>query len=402
MRSKILIIALLSFLLSLAGFAQRPPRAPQAPRTDGPPRGGQPPRNAPNRPPGPAIDWIRPHDADGNGNLDSGEFVRAADQTFTALDRNGDGVINEEELNFVPRPPAGPKPKSPAQAPVLGENRKHLLPPFFFLDKADRGRSYSRTDFETAIRAVFSDIDKDGNGSISADESRSFKRPDGPPPAFAPPPPPNARFIGAELRFGDKQVREQPFSAETVTEDTRTLFDGSTVKIERRGAIYRDAAGRTRREQPLDSVAGISLVGKDNKGQKLIFINDFDAKTQFFIDLNNKSVRKNRIPDNPPPPPDFDKQPESKTENDGRQVIEGVACNLTRTEFEIPAGQIGNEKPLKVVNEKCFSDELQTVIMSLHHDPVSGIHLFKLVNIKRTEPDARLFKVPDGFRVVNQ
>jgi len=33
-------------------------------------------------------------------------------------------------------------------------------------------------------------------------------------PGGAPPPPPNGKFIAAELRFGDKMVKGQPFSAE--------------------------------------------------------------------------------------------------------------------------------------------------------------------------------------------
>ena len=35
------------------------------------------------------------------------------------------------------------------------------------------------------------------------------------------PPPPNGQFIAAELRFGDRLVKGQPFSAETVIEDSR-------------------------------------------------------------------------------------------------------------------------------------------------------------------------------------
>ena len=32
-------------------------------------------------------------------------------------------------------------------------------------------------------------------------------------------------------------------------------------------------------------------------------------------------------------------------------------------------------------------------------DPLAGEHIFKLVNIKRGEPSAELFKVPAGFRI---
>ena len=47
-------------------------------------------------------------------------------------------------------------------------------------------------------------------------------------------------FIAAELRFGDKLVTGQPFSADTVIEDTHRLFDGTTVTKKNSGSIYRD------------------------------------------------------------------------------------------------------------------------------------------------------------------
>ena len=216
------------------------------------------------------------------------------------------------------------------------------------------------------------------------------------------PPPPNAQFIGAELRFGDKLVTGQPFSAETVIEDSRRLYDGTTVTKQSKGAFYRDGAGRTRREQPLDNVGGFNIVGEGAKSQTLVFINDFTAKSQYFLDINNKIARKNHIDDNRAPFPEKEGPPDAKTESLGTKTIEGVQAEGTRTTFEIPAGQIGNAKPIQVVSEKWFSPELQVVVMSRHLDPLAGEHIFKLVNIKRSEPSGDLFTIPAGFRVENQ
>jgi hypothetical protein len=65
-------------------------------------------------------------------------------------------------------------------------------------------------------------------------------------------------------------------------------------------------------------------------------------------------------------------------------------------------GQIGNDKPIQVVTENWYSPELQLIVMSRHLDPLSGEHIFRLVNIKRSEPAADLFTVPAGFRVENK
>ena len=69
--------------------------------------------------------------------------------------------------------------------------------------------------------------------------------------------------------------------------------------------------------------------------------------------------------------------------------------------MEIPAGQIGNDKPIQVISEKWFSPELQVVVMSRHLDPLAGEHIFRLINIKRTEPAAELFSVPAGYKIEN-
>ena len=69
----------------------------------------------------------------------------------------------------------------------------------------------------------------------------------------------------------------------------------------------------------------------------------------------------------------------------------------TRTTIEVPAGEIGNDKPIFVVTEKWFSPELQMVILSKHTDPFIGEVTFRLVNIKLGEPLPALFKVPNDY-----
>ena len=98
------------------------------------------------------------------------------------------------------------------------DGRRLSLPPFFFIDRAEAGTSTSRAEFERIARGVFAEMDKNSDGLISREESRPPRRPEGPPEGNAPPPP-NGRFIAAELRFGDRLVKNQPFSAETVIEE---------------------------------------------------------------------------------------------------------------------------------------------------------------------------------------
>ena len=81
----------------------------------------------------------------------------------------------------------------------------------------------------------------------------------------------------------------------------------------------------------------------------------------------------------------------------GKQIIEGVEADGTRTTVTIPAGEIGNERPIEIVSERWYSPELQMVIMTKHSDPRSGETTYRLTNISRTEPAKSLFEVPADY-----
>ena len=93
---------------------------------------------------------------------------------------------------------------------------------------------------------------------------------------------------------------------------------------------------------------------------------------------------------------------ETRTENLGTQNIEGVDAEGTRTITTIPAGAIGNERPIEITYEKWFSRELQLVVMSKHNDPRFGEQTYRLTNINRSEPDPSLFSVPNGYKLVTE
>ena len=421
MNTRLFFAIIFSLAAGALTFAQPPGRPQGQTGAGGPPRdgrmrpGGEGPQNGRQM----KDDWMKRLDANGDGKLDVAELQVAIETSFKAWDKNSNGVIEAEEMPRPPRPngqdnrPQGPpmaqglRPEGPPMGqgdrplgpPQSGQPNDKMLPPFFFADRNPVGTATNRADFERIVKSVFAEMDKNGDGVISSDEARPPRR-EGDhqgPPEGGPPPPPNGKFIAAELRFGDKMVKGQPFSAETVIEDTRRLYDGTTVTKQNRGAFYRDGAGRTRREQPLEMVGGVSIAGTDGKPQMLVFINDFAAHTQYFLDPNNKVARKHGIGGNPPEEPGM--PPNAKTESLGTKTIEGVQVEGTRVTFEIPPGQLGNDKPIQVVTENWFSPELQMMVMSRHLDPVAGEHVFKLVNIKRAEPSADLFAVPSGYRV---
>jgi len=88
-----------------------------------------------------------------------------------------------------------------------------------------------------------------------------------------------------------------------------------------------------------------------------------------------------------------------KTEALGKQLIEGINADGTRFSTTLETGAIGNDRPIQMVNERWYSSELQTVIMTKHSDPRTGEELLRLTNISRTEPGADLFQVPANYQL---
>jgi len=88
-----------------------------------------------------------------------------------------------------------------------------------------------------------------------------------------------------------------------------------------------------------------------------------------------------------------------KTESLGRQTIEGVPADGTRTTMTIAAGQWGNEQPIQIVTERWYSPDLQTVVLSKHTDPRTGETVSKLANVSRAEPPTSLFEPPADYKV---
>ena len=79
--------------------------------------------------------------------------------------------------------------------------------------------------------------------------------------------------------------------------------------------------------------------------------------------------------------------------------IEGVQAQGTRTTTTIPAGDIGNDRPINIVDERWYSPDLQMTIMTKHSDPRSGETNFPLKNINRSSPPPTLFEVPSDYTV---
>jgi hypothetical protein len=215
------------------------------------------------------------------------------------------------------------------------------------------------------------------------------------------------QYVASEGSFERQVVKGAPYSAEALTETTQTLADGNKITHQVKAITYRDTDGRTRREQSLPAIGPFAASGPP---PLTIFVNDPVAGVNYVLDPQNKTARKmswQRFQAGTPAggaPPAPKTRPttkalDAKTESLGDKMIEGVQAQGTRTTITIPAGDIGNEKPIQIVSERWYSPELQTVVMSSRSDPRMGQSSYRLTNINRTEPQKTLFEVPADYTI---
>jgi TonB family protein len=80
-------------------------------------------------------------------------------------------------------------------------------------------------------------------------------------------------------------------------------------------------------------------------------------------------------------------------------MIEGVEAEGTRFTHTVPAGSMGNERPIEVTYERWYSKELQLDVLIKSVDPRSGESTQQMTNISLGEPDPALFEIPSDYTV---
>lgn len=244
-----------------------------------------------------------------------------------------------------------------------------------------------------------------------------------------------------------KPVTGAPYTARAVTTSTQTLADGNRITNTTEVSLARDSQGRTRREQKLNALGPWTT----NESGSLVTINDPVAGVTYTVHPDGKTATKfshtqahvaHGVPSggvalrsHAPAPVVATGGPatgntmvfvhaegssaaqgvaatfthasansrtaeEARAEDLGTQTIEGVTAKGKRTRIVIPAGQIGNERPIEVISESWYSPELQTVVLSKRTDPRTGETEFRLTNISRVEPSPSLFQPPANVNVV--
>ena len=247
--------------------------------------------------------------------------------------------------------------------------------------------------------------------------------------------------VTLQVMAADAQVvKGKPYSADTTTETVQTLADGNRIVHRTVSKVYRDSDGRTRREQTFGNVDPEHpsphevKVFVDDPVNGLAFVLDPASKSADKIQRSRKVIDEQNAEDDAkriklkfskdsedsaqtaPGPmlikfrdehsgdPDAvaavttDEKRDVVKEDLGIRNIEGVDCNGTRQTTTIPAGAIGNEKPISIVRETWFAPGIAAVVESTTDDPRYGKTTYQLTNVQLSEPARSLFEPPANYK----
>jgi hypothetical protein len=243
--------------------------------------------------------------------------------------------------------------------------------------------------------------------------------------------------------FQGPVVTNAPFSADGVTTVTQVLSDGTRIEENTTAKFYRDSAGRLRREQ---TILGLAALNPSGEPRVTITIDpDPGDTTAYTLDPITRTARRGTRSAGPvvwlsgagggpvtastarfyvngtgldgyrltiAQPADVTKRgaidvgglstpgavpqpPESL----GTRQMEGVTVVGRRTKSVIPTGQIGNDRPIEITDERWESPDLKLLVRSHHHDPRTGDVEYRLMNILRVDPSPDLFQIPPDYTV---
>jgi len=133
-----------------------------------------------------------------------------------------------------------------------------------------------------------------------------------------------------------------------------------------------------------------------------------DLTRKAYVHRDGRTVEA-PVPPTPPMPPlpplagmrsgDSGGNAQVSREKKTQQSYEGLQVDTDRTVETIAAGAIGNSKPIESIVERYYSPELKMTVFSRRSDPRNGESIYRMVDIKRSEPDASLFRVPTGYNI---
>ncbi|HYT22414.1 MAG TPA: hypothetical protein VEW05_19565 [Candidatus Polarisedimenticolia bacterium] len=177
----------------------------------------------------------------------------------------------------------------------------------------------------------------------------------------------------AEWMYGEHipAVPGLPFSAKVELELVNQLQDGTLISHKTYNLTARDSRGRTHNESRnwINPAMGAE--------PRLIRIELYDPSTRTrtnVFPLTKAARQWIASPAAPPATPSTPTaiKPETTKENIGSDSIKGLPVRGSRVSQTYPPGALGNDRPLSIVTENWYSEELKINLLTKRTDPRYG------------------------------
>jgi hypothetical protein len=209
-------------------------------------------------------------------------------------------------------------------------------------------------------------------------------------------------------------VAGAPYSAVEVVQTQETLADGNSITHNRQLNVYRDGQGRVRTEETITPRTTTS--GK--QPYTITTILDFVGGHRYVLDSSTMTAYESPLHTPHAPPAGATSsggrrggggggaeanaaRPNVVSTKLAQQSVNGVIATGTQHSESIPAGTIGNARPIQTSRQIWESVELKVPVKITSADPRFGSSEMDLTNIVQSEPSASLFVVPAGYTLKN-
>ena len=218
--------------------------------------------------------------------------------------------------------------------------------------------------------------------------------------------------MGPGMGGGAAVVTGAPYSAVEVVQSQETLADGNVIQRKHQTNVYRDSSGRVRTEETVtpDASSGKAPYTR-------VTILDYVAGKRYELNSSTMIATESplHVPHNPPAGavgpqgrrgggPIGTAGPQAERANVVRttlspQSVNGVLAEGTQHAQTIPAGAIGNTRPIQTSRTTWVSKDLKVPVQIKSSDPRFGTTQMDLTNIVQAEPSPSMFTVPGGNTV---
>ena len=198
-----------------------------------------------------------------------------------------------------------------------------------------------------------------------------------------------------------------PFTAVVHTEWSRPIPGGGSFTAVNQRRVARDSHGRIYEERWL-------LVPKDGKEKSEMNViqiadpsehtlyNCFVFQRRCQLLTYSESAASFYAPSKVHTGPLSDNQGFNTHEDLGIRDIDGIETHGSRDTTTLNPGVFGNDRPLVTTREFWHSTRLGINLISILDSWRTGKQTFTLTDVSFSEPDIKLFELPEGFEVIDR